>query len=151
MESTLDEVPLCALGVRFLEYDNDAEYVECTRGMQALGIDTRWFRDNGVNFDAGRVPPWLPMDDFHVTLQVLTKGMPNRVSLRYRTCPAPANAPGGCSEQRSLEKQNESARILQRLYPKYVKLRTKKAWQGMEGEMLDVTVQWKQAYKGGAK
>lgn len=146
MEDTLREVPLCALGVRFLDYDNTADYVECCRGMQAIGLDTRWAKGYGVNFDRGPIPPWFPMDDFHITLQTLTRGFRNRVSLKYRTCPAPANAPGGCSEQRSLERQNASASILADLYPQFVKVRAKKAWQGMEGEMYDVTVQWKKAY-----
>lgn len=146
MDKTLKQYASCAMGVRFLGYAEPGEVMENSRQMQAIGVNVERLHKLGVNFNKD-VPVWFPMDDFHLTLQLLEAGEPNVVSLRYRTCPAPANAPGGCSEQRTLQRQNESAQLLARLHPENVKVREKKAWRGMDGTMYDVTVQWKMAYK----
>jgi hypothetical protein len=91
------------------------------------------------------------MDDFNMTLQLLTRGFANIVSNEWRTSPSPGNARGGASTYRTLTSQNASAHNLKRLFPQFVSIRQKTNWQGMEGgDMVDVTVQWKAAYNHGA-
>lgn len=89
------------------------------------------------------------MEDFNMTLQLLTAGLPNIVSNEWRISPYAANAKGGCSSWRTREMQNAAAVWLKSQFPKFVSLREKNSWSGIEGEkMVDVTVQWKAAYEG---
>jgi hypothetical protein len=89
------------------------------------------------------------MDDFNMTLQLLTKGYTNVISLVYRASPAPSNARGGASTWRTLETQNASAHKMKELFPDFVTVREKDTWQGMAGQMFDITAKWKKALEYG--
>jgi hypothetical protein len=92
------------------------------------------------------------MEDFHLTLQLLTHGISNCVHYGWAQGQKNSNAPGGCSTYRTLEYQEERAKELATLFPDYVKLvrkTTKTAWGG--GERTDVRVSWKKAYEAGKR
>jgi hypothetical protein len=96
----------------------------------------------------GRIPV---MEDFDLTLQLLRKGYPNRVSYQYVWNQRGSGAEGGCSSYRTAEMQTNAALKLKELHPDFVSLVTKTAgtvWKDME-ERSDVTVQWQKAYEEG--
>lgn len=95
--------------------------------------------DEGIRFDRVKV-----MEDFHVTLELLKRGMPNVMLQNWCWAQSAANAAGGCSEWRDGTVQAEGALLLAELHAPYVKVVEKesKAWVGME-KRLDVRIQWK--------
>jgi hypothetical protein len=99
----------------------------------------------GINFET------LPvMEDFAVTLSLLTGGVPNKILLDYVWNQPGSNSGGGCSSYRTPEVQTRAANELHRLFPDFVKVVTKKvrgvtSWNGMK-ERTDVQIQWKKAY-----
>jgi hypothetical protein len=115
--------------------------VYATRMMRVLGYRTAALRNSGARFD--RCPP---MEDFDVTLTLLRQGLPNAVLCNWAQDQGSSNAPGGCSEQRTLEGQANTARKLAALHVGFVKVvekTTKTAWGG--ATRLDVQVAWKKA------
>lgn len=100
----------------------------------------------GVRYDA------LPvMEDFHFTLTLLTRGLPNRVIYDYVWNQRASSWRGGCSTYRTLEVQARGADGLAAAFPQFVKVVTKTnkdsspAWQGMK-EHKDVVIQWERAF-----
>ena len=90
------------------------------------------------------------MEDFHLTLDLLTQGHPNIVLNNYVTNQRTSNWEGGVSNQRTREVQRQAAEFLAECYPDFVtvvKRMTKGAWGG--GIRHDVRVQWKKAYNYG--
>ena len=151
MEDSLDSFTCAAFGTRSLAYADPSSEIIGGRAMQALGFNVEMLKQSKCRFDKG-VPDWFPMDDFHMTLQLLEAGHPNCISLVWRMNPGPSNSPGGCFDQRKGDRQSQAARLLHKLHPRFVKLREKKAWRGMaDATMTDVTVFWKQAAKHGAQ
>jgi hypothetical protein len=120
-------------------------YLEATRMMNAYAYDVDALRELGV--DIGRN---LVMHDFDLTLQLLRKGYPNRVSYQYAWNQRGSGAQGGCSSYRTAEVQKASALQLKADHPDFVTVATKTAnsvWKGME-ERSDVNVQWLKSFKG---
>jgi hypothetical protein len=113
------------------------------RAMYALGYNLTRLGDRRFT----RSGPTDTMEDFYMTLQLLTSGYDNVVHATHRVNPGPSNAPGGCSTWRTTPGQTDSARALHEIWPDVVRLREKKQWQGMEEGMLDVTIYWKKARK----
>jgi hypothetical protein len=123
-------------------------YRDATRMMNAYAYDVDALRELGV--DIGRN---LVMHDFDLTLQLLRKGYPNRVSYQYMWNQRGSGAQGGCSSYRTAEVQRASAEQLKRDHPDFVTLVTKTAksvWSDME-ERSDVKVQWKKAKEDGLR
>jgi hypothetical protein len=121
-------------------------YRDVTRMMNAYAYDVQALQELGVEF--GRIPV---MEDFDLTLQLLRKGYPNRVSYQYVWNQRGSGAKGGCSKYRTEEMQTQAAKQLQQYHPEYVTLVTKTAgsvWKDME-ERSDVMVQWQKAYEEG--
>jgi hypothetical protein len=101
-----------------------------------------------LNVELGRIPV---MEDFDLTLQLLRKGYPNRVSYQYCWNQRGSGAEGGCSSYRTAEMQTMAAQRLQQYHPGYVSLVTKttgSVWKGME-EREDVIIQWQKAWEDG--
>jgi hypothetical protein len=134
-----------------------------TRQMYCLAYDVKKLEKVEATFSGG-LPPFASMSDFYMTLQLLTAGLPNIVSLEWRAAPYKSNAPGGCSTYRTKKTIEASARAIAKMFPDFVKLREKKtSWEGVaeQGEnretQTDVTVYWKKALeygltnKGGAR
>lgn len=123
-------------------------YRDVTRMMNAYAYDTQMLRELGVQM--GRVPV---MEDFDLTLQLLRKGYPNRVTYQYVWNQRGSGAIGGCSSYRTPEMQTEAAQKLKALHPAFVSVVTKSTgtvWKDME-ERSDVIVQWQKAYEEGQR
>lgn len=151
MRLSLRSVAHCAMSPRSLAYDDPAEYAESVRGIQCVAYDVATVKEVGARFDKD-VPEWFLMEDFHMTLQLLRAGYPNRVSLTWRINPGPPNAQGGASLIRNAERHTKAAQLLVQLHPNVVRLREKKGWEGMgDQKVFDVTVAWKKALKYGQR
>jgi hypothetical protein len=138
----------CSSSPRFINWDEKIdEYKDCTRMMHVLAYDVEKLRKLGASFTKD-VDETFSMDDFHMTLQLLRLGHTNRVDLLHRTNPSASNSNGGASTWRTLASHNRSARRLAELHGSVVAVRVKHGWQGMEGERLDVVVQWRKALNG---
>lgn len=138
------------LAPRFLAFANTKDYLSPSRSMYALAYDVPKVMDVGARFCRGfeEFEGKNTMEDFNMTLQLLQAGLPNVVSLIHRITPRATNASGGCSTWRTGFWASKSAEALAELFPDVVRLRKKKAWQGMtESEIYDVTIQWKRALK----
>jgi len=92
-------------------------------------------------------------EDFDVTLQLLTRGIKNRISTKYMVSPAETNADGGCSVWRTLEVHNQSQLELAKQWPDFVKVKEKEvksgSWKGQT--KLSTVIQFKKAYKYGVE
>ena len=112
------------------------------RMLRVLAYDSHILRGNRIRFD--RVPV---MEDFDVTLQLLSKGYGNVILNHMVQNQNGSNLAGGCSQYRTMEVQEAGARGLAKLWPDYVKLvtkQTKTAWGGQA--RTDVVIQWKRCY-----
>lgn len=49
------------------------------------------------------------MEDFDIALQMLKRGLPNKVHFWWATAQRKTNAPGGCSRWRTIDVHNEGA------------------------------------------
>ena len=138
-------------------------------GFTFVGADAAWnpptrdkdFRTNsrlsGNVFYSENLPvdklDWTGLsisEDYYVSLQLLTMGYQNRVSLKYRIDPGTTQSAGGCSTQRTLDSHNESLVKLREKFPAFVQLREKVAknsgeWSGKT--KLAATISWKKAYQ----
>lgn len=138
---------------------NTHEFMENTRIMRVLGYNRGALNEHGIRFDQMEV-----MEDFHVALSLLERGLPNLVLNNYAHNQAGGSGDsGGCSHFRTPELQARNAQLLADLHPGFVKV-TKKTTKGAWGGMLaqdaalygashkiavtrtDVTVYWKKAY-----
>jgi hypothetical protein len=118
-------------------------------------IVTNVFYDGLVLCDIFKEIDWLldGAEDFYVNLQLLTKGMKNRVIYKFTTDPGHSNATGGCSTYRDIEFHNKACRKLVEKFPDYVTLRMKVLksgpWKGIE--KAAVVCRWKDAYNSFGK
>lgn len=115
---------------------------DCGRMCDIYAHDLSVLRAEGVRWDH------LPvMEDFDATLQLLRLGY--RAAISYQWCwdQTASNAPGGCSEYRTLAIQEAGARGLLALHGPYVRLTEKKStnWQQGMAVRMDVVVQWAKA------
>ena len=152
MEEWLDEgFAHCGMALRTACFgDLVRKYVENSRIMNALFYNKQRVLKAGCAFTKG-VPKDFMMADFHMNLQLLEKGLPNRVSLMYAINAGASNAKGGASEYRTLENQSKSARYLHKNHPACVVIKQKTSvWKGHEQPREDVTVYWKKAFAKGA-
>ena len=139
----------CGMAPRDASYASTVPYSDNARVMHALFYNSRAVIDAGCAFTKN-VTKNFQMADFHMNLQLLEKGYPNKVSYVYRINPKPTNVSGGSSLHRTKEQQDYSAEALRKNHPLHVKIVTKKnVWEGWEEQRKDVIVQWKIAYAWG--
>lgn len=114
-----------------------------TRLLRMLAYRTDVLRKENIRFDDIPV-----MEDFHVTLSLLTKGYPN-VKLNHMVHNQNGSGlEGGCSTYRDKDMQARAAHSLHTAFPDFVKVvqkETKGAWGG--GTRTDVRIQWKKAHQ----
>lgn len=123
----------------------DEEILWNIRCLRALGYNAKVLKTEGVRFD--RLPV---MEDFDVALQLLRKGYPSATLNKWCQDQGASNAPGGCSQYRSMKVQAKGADGLKKLHPDYVTVVTKNAKsKNAWAERRDVRVQWKKAYLDG--
>jgi hypothetical protein len=115
-----------------------------SRMFTAYSLRTDILISNGIRFDDMEV-----MEDFHVTLSLLRKGIPNAVLQDWCWSQPKSNAEGGCSEYRTFEVQKKAAEELARIHSPYVQVVKKesKSWGNGLETRYDVRVSWKKAYE----
>jgi hypothetical protein len=121
--------------------------LHCTRVARAIGFNMRAFLHSGADFTNSTV-----MDDFEVTLHMLTHGWKSAVLNTFVQNQPGSNTAGGASLYRTMEMHAAAARLLEHRYPgvvKTVEKSTKTSWGG--GTRTDVHVQWKEAYARGIR
>ena len=151
LEHQLNFFAHASWSVRALDFDTPGNEKTSGRMMHVLAYRTDVLKNEDYRFCNG-VDKTHVQDDFNMTLQLLTGGYDNIISLYYRSNPSMSNSKGGASSWRTLEIHNNSAKRMKELFPEFVRLREKKNWQGMEGEVqYDITVQWKKAFQSGLK
>lgn len=99
----------------------------------------------GVRFDS------LPvMEDFFVTLSLLSAGYPNIITYNWAWGQERSGLAGGCSTYRTKELQKEAAFKMSEHFPEYVKVVEKFSKVGesaFEGVRHDVKISWAKAFK----
>ena len=142
IDKMLDDYKHVAISAREGNNHIERDYVICGRAMRCVGYRTKEYKSL---IGLSRLPA---MSDFDATLQLLCKGYANYVAYDWaHNQDGGSNASGGCSVYRTKEMLAQTARKLQKLYPKYVQLaerETKGSWGG--GERLDVKIAWKKAW-----
>jgi hypothetical protein len=124
----------------------DSAWRDVGRMMNAFAYDTDALMDVTPPVKFGRVPV---MEDFDLTLQLLRRGHPNRISYQYCWNQRGSGREGGCSEYRTAKMQRDAAHKLKELHPDFVTVTTKKSkvyWEGLE-ERTDVNVAWRKAFE----
>jgi len=112
------------------------------RMMYVLGYHVPTLRKHA---EFGRIGTHEDMD---VCLQLLTKGFPNSVNFSFVVDQAFGN-PGGCTNERTVEKNNTDVMKLASFFPAYVRV-TQKDYAGSVPRM-EVVVQWKRAMEDGLR
>ena len=135
------------VGISSREGNNrkEGEWSENTRIMRVFGIHKPSFIQADCDFTAMKV-----MEDFDVTLTLLTNGYKNIEINTFTNNQPGSNMDGGCKEYRTLETQKEAAFALAAKYPGLVtpvEKETKGSWGG--GVRTDVRIGWKKAYQQG--
>lgn len=130
--------------------------VDCNRVTNFHAYEMETIRRLGLRFHDKRLPSTFTMEDFHITLSLLTAGFPNAIVTDYAWGQVGSNSAGGCSTYRTAETQRRSALLLAELYPGLVRVREKKtkSWKGVsdeDGVRTDVVIFWKKAFKQGLK
>lgn len=122
-------------------------YRDATRMMNCYAYNVSTLKlIEGIKFGRTEV-----MEDFDLTLQLLRRGFPNRVSFHYCWNQRGSDKAGGCSSYRTPECQKLAAETLRDLHPGFVKVVLKKskdsspAWKNMKVRH-DVAVQWRKAF-----
>lgn len=133
-----------ACGVSPREGNNRLDFVkvvENTRLIRVLGFDTEEF----LKCKHGRV---AVMEDFDILLQLLRRGLPNVMTVNYAQGQMQTQSAGGCSDYRTHELHEESAKRLAEIHAPFVTLRQKvNKSGGAFGTRTEVTIYWKRAYE----
>lgn len=131
----------CGLSARQGNNRVNTPFVENTRMMNAYALNVSAINNEGVRFNEMTV-----MEDFYVTLSMLTRGYKNRVIYNYCWDQRGSNDSGGCSSYRTKAVQSRAAHKLAKIFPDFVTVVKKKSnWKNMK-ERYDVRVQWKKAF-----
>ena len=138
--------PLAARGPR--GGNNSAGMGSCqwnVRIMRSFAIHVGTYFHHKLRFD--EFPFW---EDFHIALELLTRGYPNVVSNVYLT-DGVTNSPGGVSSYRNIDHMNACQRQFVERWSRFVTpVHKPTRWPGM-GDVLvpDLRIQWKKAYVHG--
>lgn len=82
-------------------------------------------------------------EDMELCLQLLTQGFPNRVLIEA-VVDQTYNGPGGARSERTIQRSNDDAMKLAKMFPKFVKVVEREYKQSISRK--EVTVAWKKAY-----
>ena len=88
------------------------------------------------------------MEDFDISMQLITKGLPSFVIYRYCQDQGQTQSAGGCSAYRTHEVHAEAVKKFHSLWPKWTKIVEKNnVTGGAFGKRLEIQIQWKRAFK----
>lgn len=127
--------------------ENGHVYVDCDRVN-----DFHFFNPKACIAHEARWDALPVMEDFHFTLGLLTKGVPNRVMYDYVWNQEASGKAGGCSLYRTPQVQAAGAEGLRDAFPDFVKVVTKTSkdtsgsWKDFK-ERKDVIIQWWRAWQ----
>lgn len=153
MREWLLDIP--AIGIAMRQMNNGIEdrwYREATRMNNVYGFRCSVLKAMKIRFD--EIPV---MEDFWVTLKLLTAGVINRVTVDWVWNQRGSGFIGGCSSYRTPEVQAAAAHALKAEFPRFVTIREKTAssnsqsWPGHMKTRTDVTIQWRKAYASAAE
>jgi hypothetical protein len=147
LEETLDNY--AAVGVSSQAGNNRSfpkELLTPGRMFTMYGLRADTLLEEDIRFDDVEV-----MEDFHVALSLLRKGLPNAILQNWCWSQSQSNAAGGCSTFRSAQVQHDNASRLAELHSPFVTLVEKesKAWGNGLEKRTDVRVAWKKALEWG--
>jgi hypothetical protein len=122
---------------------NDTEELERKLGpqrmMHAIGYDTAVLRKLKIRFDAVKL-----REDFHVTLELLKRGLPSTVVFDHCYSPGPYGSEGGCRAERTIAASDSEAVKLAVLHAPFIRVVEK---QYKETPRKEVVVYWKKCYE----
>lgn len=123
-----------------------AIYADVGRMNNLYAFNAGTLLTHNIRFD-----DYTIMEDFHVTLEMLRHGYPNRIFYDYAWGQYASNSPGGCSEYRTGDLQYQTALKLSRQHHPFVKMvkKVSNAWQGNMAVRDDVKISWQKAYREG--
>lgn len=137
----------------------EEDYTEITRMNNAYAynckkmIELKEKHNVSFNYLENKHGKQLVMEDFLVTLSLLQLGFKNRVAYKYAWDQKESGADGGCSLYRTSQMQAESAVLLARKFPGFVRVVKKKSskpWKGFDSKVrTDVIIQWKKIFNMG--
>ena len=120
------------------------------RAYSTYGIRTDIMERANIRFDAmyRDNPAHIQMEDFYITLDMLTKGYANIIIYNY-CFQYQHNHVGGNSTHRTLTTHGDSAIELHRRFPKFVRLVRKQGSWGSQAmsDRIDIAASWKKAYE----
>jgi len=127
-----------------------ADTVTVGRAYSTYGIRTDIMERANVRFDAmyRDNPAHMQMEDFYITLDLLTKGFRNIIIFNY-CFQYQHNHVGGNSTHRTITTHGDSAIELHRRFPKFVRLVRKQGKWGTQDmpDRIDINASWKKAYE----
>lgn len=129
-------------GNHFIEED----FRDCTNAKDCL-----FFNRDVLLKENARLDRLKTMQDFDITLQLMSKGYPNRVGYNWCCDQIDPAAEGGTTLYRTPEVQKEAAHQLAEFWPDYVKVIKKKAKSkaAIYGDTrYDVRIAWRRCWKG---
>lgn len=121
------------------------DFKDCTNAKDCLFFNKRILLDENARLDRLKT-----MQDFDITLQLLSLGYPNRVGYNWSCDQKNPVAPGGTALYRTPEVQEEAANQLADMWPGIVKVVKKKAAskKAIYGNTrTDVRIQWRKCWK----
>lgn len=154
LERLLDKYPQVGISAKQGNHLVETDHKVVGRCFTAYALNVRALRKLGVRFDSMyRANKQVKLyEDFNLTLELLTRGIPNAV-LHTFCINAQHGRNGGNTTFRTNSTQHQCALALQRRFPRYVKVVQKatKAFKlaGSDTHRWDVTIQWKKAFDFG--
>lgn len=150
LEALLDQVPLAGLGNRGGANRVEPHNIPVAMNKRLFDVhclDTEWFHREGIRYRQEF------MEDFDVSLQAHLKGYPSALLTTHtKDNIGGANAGGGCSMYRTLDRQARAARQLAATWPGFVSIREVQAKsKGEWSTRIDVKVKWVEAFKAGVE
>lgn len=122
---------------------------EIGRAYSTYGLRTDIMQQLGIRFDGmyqlNKEVKYY--EDFYITLSFLSMGFKNLIIDKYYFIYS-HGIKGGNSTERTLKRQDLSAKALAKRFPNLVKLTKKKGgWKNGMGDRTEVKIQWKKAFR----
>lgn len=139
MESWLLEGDVyCSCSNSFMSHEKEDEYFYGKPSATHF-LNRDYMEKNNIRFDTLNY-----FEDFHVPLSVLESGSRLRITGRFFSKERKANAPGGCSINRTSHNNRQAMIDLQKLHARYVSLKEE---DGAKNQSIEVGLKMRIAFK----